>query len=165
VLHAVGAALALLLAGAESRLPHPDLAIERALALLGGTIDHVRVVTMMEIREIYGRTAGAHAPPAGLNAFRLPDDSIIYVNGESRLYRKAASKPTVNTDIRLAATLLHEQVHSSDGESVACRVQADFVRSRLRSAPARDRDELERYFRTLEARAVLLARAERRSRN
>ena len=124
----------------------------------------IKVLGVGEIRVIYGRTPGAGVPPVGLNAFRAPGDPNIYVNNESVVYRSAARKPSAFAMIRLAATLLHEQVHNTEGEFGAYRVQSDFVRSRIRSVPRGERDQIDRYWGILEARAVLLARAERQFR-
>ena len=121
------------------------------------------VLSPAQVREVYSRTGGV-VPPVGLNAFRIPEDPNIYVNAESEVYRDAARNRSAFHLLRLAATLLHEQVHETDDEYAARRLQADFVRSRLDALPPAQRASADRYWRTLEARAVSLGLAERRSR-
>ena len=135
--------------------------ISEAARTVDQPLNPVRVLSAPEVREIYRRTAGA-LPPVGLNAFRIQGDRNIYVNAESQVYRQAAREPTAFHVLRLAATLLHEQVHETDGEYAARRIQADFVRRRLNALPSSQRRSAHRYWRTLEVRAVSLARIERR---
>ena len=49
------------------------------------------------------------------------------------------------TVLILAGTLVHEQVHNTDRELAAYRLQADFVRSRLQRLPRRDLDAARRH--------------------
>ena len=145
---------------------HDDPVIQRALLMVGQPISPVHVVSIQEIREIY-RRLGAGPPPAGLNAFRViaeGEDARIHVNRDSDLYRRAARNPSPFDLLRLAATLIHEQVHGTDGEYDAYRVQADFVRSRLMDLPRRHRDEARRYLDKLDERAKTRGHAERRLR-
>jgi len=67
----------------------------------------------------------------------------------------------VNT-LKLAATLVHEQVHNTDGEFAAYRLQSDFVRSRLKGLPSRHAEAAARFLENVEARARALARVEQR---
>lgn len=141
-----------------------DPTVRQALDYLGQRIDPIEVVSLAEATALYGRVPRAGAPSPGVNAFRLPLDgaiSGIFVNRESVTYRLAARRPTVLRLLRLAATLLHEQVHRSDGEHAAYRLQADFVRSRLRQVPRRERAEAERYLEGLETRAAVFRRLRR----
>ena len=143
---------------------HSDPVLQRALVVLGQHVNDIHLVSTLEIREMYARTPGAGVPPLGLNAFRLPGDPNIYVNRDSITYQAASKKRSGFEVVRLAGTLLHEQIHDTDGEAAACRLQSDFVRSRLDSVPRNERERIERYWRLLEARAILLSRAERRLR-
>ena len=144
-------------------MPIPGVAVDAALQLLPQSLDNVRVLSPVEVREVYSRADGV-LPPVGLNAFRIPGDPNIYVNAESEIYRDAARNRSAFHVLRLAATLLHEQVHGTDDEYAARRLQADFVRSRLDALPSAQRASADRYWTTLEARAVSLGLAERRSR-
>jgi hypothetical protein len=145
-------------------MPHAFIAVAlRALLLVTPPADEVRVLSSRQLDEIYLREAGTR-PPAGLNAFRLEGDPRIYLNAESKVYQQAGSRPRAFHALRLAATILHERVHETDGEYAARRLQADFVRSQLRSLPSSQRREAERYWSTLEGRALSLAIAERRLR-
>ena len=137
-----------------------DAAIGDALRLLQQPINTIRVLSAPEVQDVYRRMA-ATQPPRGLNAFRLPRDPNIYVNAESKMYRDAVRNRTEFDLVRLAATLLHEQIHETDGEYAARRVQADFIRSRLKGLPVSQRARGEHYWRTVEARAASLALAER----
>lgn len=141
---------------------HDDPVIHRALVVVGQPLNPVRVVGIREIREIYARLR-AGAPPAGLNAFRAAagSDGPIYVNRDSEVYRSAARRPSPLDLLRLAATLIHEQVHNTDGEHAAYRLQSDFVRSRLNSLPWGQQAEARRYLHRLEARACSRGHAER----
>jgi hypothetical protein len=56
---------------------------------------------------------------------------------------------------------VHEQVHETDGEHAAYRRQADFVRSRLDILPKSERRRADRYWKSLEIRAISLALVER----
>lgn len=146
----------------ERTMHHDDPAIQHALTVLGQAVNPIRVADAEEIREIYARTRGG-APPAGLNAFRAPGDMSdpnIYVNKNSLVYRRAAQKPSALTMLKLAATLAHEQVHNTDRDFAASRLQSDFVRSRMNSMPWRQQEEARRYLQGLDARASALARAE-----
>lgn len=142
---------------------HADSAIQQALIVLGQAVNPVLVVGPEEIHEIYAR-AGIGDPTAGLNAFRSPDDMTdpnIYVNRDSAVYMNAVRKPSALTALKLAATLAHEQVHNSDGDAAAYRLQSDFVRDKLRGLPWHQQEGARRYLEELDARARALARAER----
>jgi hypothetical protein len=142
---------------------HDDPVIRRALVVVGQPVNSVTVVDREEIRMIYTRLR-AGAPPDGLNAFTVtgdPNDQRIYVNSDSDVYRRAASTPSPLALLKLAATLVHEQVHDTDGEHAAYRVQSDFVRSKLSGLPRRQQAEARRYLQGLEARACARAHAER----
>jgi hypothetical protein len=82
-----------------------------------------------------------------------PSDANIYVNEASAVYASAVRKPSALALLKLAATLVHEQVHNTDGEFAAYRLQSDFVRSRLTSIPGQQRDEAHAYVQGLDARA------------
>lgn len=163
MLSVVARALVLLmpLPAAADRGPLEDPVVREALRILAQPLNPVRVLSAPEVREIYRRTTGA-LPPAGLNAFRITGDRNIYVNAESEVYSHAARKRTAFDLLRLAATLLHEQVHETDGEYAARRLQADFVRSRLNVFSSSQRVHAESYWRTLEVRALSIALTERR---
>lgn len=142
-------------------LDHDDPAIGAALGLLREAVNPVRVVGSDEIRRIYAR--GAAAPPPGLNAFRAPGDATdatIYVNGDSPVYRDAARQRSVFASLRLAAVLMHEQVHNTDGDAAAYRLQSDFVRSRMQGLPRGQREHARRYVDALDARARAFARVQ-----
>ncbi len=144
-------------------MQHDDPVIQQALNVIGQPVNPVKVVGAREIREIYARVR-AGAPPAGLNAFRATGDASdpsIYVNRDSLVYKDAARTSSVFGLLKLAATLVHEQVHNTDGEFAAYRLQSDFVRSRLSSLPPRQQEEARRYLQGLDARANGLGRAER----
>jgi hypothetical protein len=143
-----------------------DPTIRHALRLLGQSLNPVRVLGEAQIREMYARIPGVVLRSAGLNAFRAPgtpNDPYIYVNGESVVYKRASKQPSALAVLMLAATLAHEQVHNTDGEAAAYRLQSDFVRSQQGSVPARQQDELRQYLQTIDARAWALARAGRRA--
>jgi hypothetical protein len=147
---------------AERSVHHPDPVIERALAIVGQPLNPVTVAGAEDIRRLYSRALDA-GPPEGLDAFRAPGDASdprIYVNRDSPIYRRAARSPSALVVLQLAATLAHEQVHNTDREFAAARLQADFVRSRLDRLPRRERDAARRYLERLEGRARALARAE-----
>lgn len=146
----------LLIAVAPGRATDP--VIRRALLLLDD-VNPIAVLTTGEVREIYARTPGARTMPPGLIAFRLPDDPVIYINRDSVVYSSAATAPSAFASVRLAATLLHEQVHGTDGEYEASRIQADFVLSRMDRATPHERRQLRQYWEVLNARAAALARA------
>ena len=149
------------LAAASEPTSHTkDTVVANAVRILPQAITNVRVLSALQVRQIYSRVAGA-VPPAGLNAFRIQGDPNIYFNAESEVYRDAARAGTAFHLLRLAGTLLHEQIHETDGEYAARRLQADFVRSRLQTLPSSQRERANRYWSTLEARAISLARAER----
>ena len=157
-----GALRALLLVlplGADSAgAPSLDPVIHNAARGLSLPVNDVRVLSTPQVREIFDR-AGGGAPPAGLIAFRIKNDPFIYVNSESEVYRSAAHRPSPFHLLRLAATLVHEQVHDTDGESAAYRRQADFVRSRLAELPADQRARAHTYWQALEVRAISMAKA------
>jgi hypothetical protein len=143
---------------------HHDPVIRQALALLGQAVNPVKVVGPEEVPETYRRWGSFLSPPSGLNAFRGPDrrcDPYIYVSRGARVYRASAAKPSPINLLKLAATLAHEQVHNSDGEHAAYRLQSDFVRSRIRSLSWRHRGEAQHYLGELDARAAAFARTER----
>jgi hypothetical protein len=137
---------------------HGDTVITRALLVLSQRVNDVRVLSPVEVRTLFER-AGAGAPPAALTAFRLRNDATIYVSGTSAVYRDAAEKPSAFHLLRLAATLVHEQVHDTDGEDAAYRRQADFVRSRLAALPRDERARGYQYWHALEVRAISMAKA------
>ena len=148
----------------ERTMRHDDSAIQQALIVLGQAINPIRVVSPEEIREIYAR-AGIGEPPAGLHAFRAQrdmSDPNIYVNKNSPVYRNAARKPSALSVLKLAAMLAHEQLHNTDGEFAAYRVQSDFFRSKLNGMPWRQREAARQHLQELDARARSLARAEQR---
>jgi hypothetical protein len=62
--------------------------------------------------------------------------------------------------LKLAATLVHEQVHNTDGEFAAYCIQADFVRSRVQGVSWRQREPVLLYVQGLDARARAFARVE-----
>jgi hypothetical protein len=127
-------------------------------------VNPVQVVGIDEIRTIYARTPAAGPSPTGLIAFRAPGDprdATIYVSRHSSEYTQAARKPSPLVLLKLAAVLAHEQVHNSDGEAAAYRLQADFVESRLSRLPWQQRDSGRAYARMLSARANVFARGER----
>ena len=157
-----GALRALLLVlplGADSgSLPHLDPVIRNASRGLSLPVEDIRVLSTGQVRQVFGQ-AGGGAPPAGLIAFRIKGDPLIYVSAESEVYRSAVRRPSPFHLLRLAATLVHEQVHDTDGESAAYRRQADFVRSRLPELPADQRARAHTYWHALEVRAISLAKA------
>ena len=139
---------------------HHDPVIQRALAIVGEPLNPVVVVDIERARQMYARTPGAGGLSPRVNAFRAPGnrgDPRIYLLSQSVVYRRAARSPTVLDMLKLAATLVHEQIHAEDGDAAAYRLQADFVRSRLHSLPGAQREPGRRYLEALEARAVGLA--------
>lgn len=148
----------------ERTIQHDDPLVRQTLTVLGQAVNPVRVVDLAQAREMYARTPGAGAPPAGLNAFRAPgdaDDPYIYLNRDSTVYRSAARKPAALALLKLAAILAHEQVHDTDGEFAAYCLQSDFVRSRLKSMPWRQREDARWYLEGLDARARATSPARR----
>lgn len=141
---------------------HQDAVIDLALAIIGQPVDPVELVGRHDIREIFARLR-AGAPPRELNAFRpaIGSHEPIYVNRDSAVYRSAARHPSGLFLLQLAATIVHEQVHNSDGEHAAYRVQSDFVRSRLHSLPARQQVQAQQYLRALDSRASARGQFER----
>lgn len=147
----------------ERSIHHDDPVIQQALIVVGQPVNPVKAVGLGEIREIYARVR-AGAPPAGLIAFRATGDRSdlsIYVNRDSSVYKDAARSSSALGLLKLAATLVHEQVHNTDGEFAAYRLQSDFLRSRLSSLSRRQQDDARRYLRGLDARANGLGHAER----
>lgn len=140
-----------------------DPVVGEALRVLAQPVNAVSVVSRPQVRKLFYRATGGD-PPAGLNAFRIRGDPTIYVNVESAVYREAALRPTAFHLLRLAATLLHEQVHETDDEYAAYRLQADFVRTRLAALPSSQRAAASAYWRILEIRAISLAKAQRLAR-
>ena len=146
---------------------HHHPAIQQALAVVGQTVNPIRVVGSAQIRELYAGRAGVSPPGPGLNAFRAPGnpaDPHIYVNEDSAIYRTAVEKPSPLALLTLAATLVHEQVHNTDAELAAYRLQADFVRSRLPRLPWRQREAGRAYLERLDGKAQALAYAVHRHR-
>jgi hypothetical protein len=141
---------------------HEDAVIDLALAVIGQPVNPVELVDAQEIERIFARLR-AGAPPTGLIAFRpaIGSREPIYVSRDSDVYRSAARQRSPLALLRLAATIVHEQVHNSDGEHAAYRVQSDFVRSRLHTLPARQQGRARQYLRVLESRAASLGHAER----
>ena len=151
-------------ADVERESTHTDPVIGRALAILGQSINPVRLVGFAELRKVYLQ-AQVGEPPAGILAFRHPgerDDPAIYLNADSMAYRAAARAPSAIATLRIAAILVHEQVHNSDDDAAAYQLQADFVRDRLDAVPWPDRRDAWRDLEELQARARAQARAERR---
>jgi hypothetical protein len=147
-------------ASEPSHARHEDPAIARALALVDSDIGPVTVIDGEQARQMYARVAGAGEPPRGLNAFRAPGDPAdrhIYVLGSSAVYQAARRRPTTLAVLKLAATLVHERAHDSEGESGAYRLQALFVKVRLGTLPPSQRSEGQRYLEALEMRAAALA--------
>lgn len=146
----------------ERHTDHADPVIRRALLLVGQPLHPIRVVWPTEIRLMYAH-GGAGTPRRGLEAFRAPGaahDPHIYVNADGTVYRNASRKPSPLTLLMLAATLVHEQVHNTDREFAAYRLQADFVWHRLSDVPRRERDAARRYHELIAMRARALAMAE-----
>jgi hypothetical protein len=146
-------------------LTHSDPVIQRALMLIGQPLNPIRVAGSGLVKRLYARVSGAHPPP-GLEAFRSgdPQDPLIYVYRGSYVYAEAASEPTLLADIKLAATLIHEQVHNTDREAAALRLQADFFRSQLRRITPHSWAAARRYLSRLDARAQVAAGKEWRRR-
>lgn len=145
-------------------IEHDDPVIRQALRLLGQPVNPVKLVGTQELRAIYRGWGSFLQPPRGLVAVRGADRACnphIYVNRDARVYQAAVAKPSPINLLKLAATLAHEQVHNSDGEYAAYRLQSDFVRSRVGGLPWRYRDEAGRYLRELDERARAFARTER----
>ena len=69
------------------------------------------------------------------------------------MYQAASRKLSPFTVVKLAAALAHEQVHHTDDEPAAYRLQSDFVRSRLNGLPWRQKEDARRHLAELEARA------------
>lgn len=138
--------------------PRLDPVIGHAARALSQAVNDVRVLSPSQVRHVYDG-AGGGAPPAGLVAFRIKGDPVIYVNAGSEVYRDAAHRPSAFHLLRLAATLMHEQVHDTDGEAAAYRRQADFVRSRIEELPAAQRARARAYWRVLDVRAISFAKA------
>ena len=137
---------------------HADPVIHHALLVLGQPINPIRVIGPEEIAEIYSNH-GIEDPPPGLLAFRSPVDATdptIYVNRASNIYLLATRKASSLNVLKLAATLAHEQVHNTDSEMAAYRLQADFVRSRLEEVTWREKEDASRYLAELDARARVL---------
>lgn len=145
-------------------MDHWDVAVRQALVMLGQPLNPVRVVTPDRIRELYWRT-GMGDPPPELQAFRAPgdlSDPHIYVNADAVVYREALSKPSAVNTLKLAATLVHEQVHNTDREFAAYRLESDFVRSRLKGMSSRQAAAAAPFMERVEAMARALARVEQR---
>lgn len=144
----------------ERTLVHDDPVIQEALLVVGQPLNPIEVVDGQRIRDLYMHEAGIR-PTSGLDAFRAPGtaaDPYIYVNRASVIYRSAARRSSTLARLKLAAVLVHEQVHNTDREFAACRLQADFFRSRLHLVPGRDLSAARHYLEGLEARARALAR-------
>jgi hypothetical protein len=149
----------------ERIVPGNQGPIEQAIVILGQTVNPVRVVGPTQIRELYARMGASSRLPHELNAFRVlggAEDPRIYVNRDSAVFRTAARKPSALAILKLAATLAHEQVHNTDGELAACRLQADFVRSKLESLPRPRREDARAYLRELEAKIQALSQITQR---
>lgn len=145
-------------------IEHDDPVIRQALRLLGQPVNAVKVVGSQELLEIYRGWGGGLQPPRGLIAVRAVDracDPHIYINREARVYRTAVAKPSPIALLKLAATLVHEQAHNSDGEYAAYRLQSDFVRSRIAGLPWRYHAEATQYLRALDDRGRAFGRTER----
>ena len=128
--------------------------------VLGQNVNPVKVLDAEQINDIYARAAAAPPHLLELTAFRargVVTDPHIYVNRESAIYRAAINKPSALTILKLAATLAHEQVHNTDGELAAYRLQSDFVRSKLEGVPRRQRKDACAYLQSLEAKAQAIA--------
>jgi hypothetical protein len=145
-------------------LEHDHPAIQQALMVLGQAVNPVPVIGAAEIRDLYLRMSGG-SPPTGLNAFRARSaitEPNIYVNSDSAVFRAAAAKPSAVAILKLAATLAHEQVHNTDGDLAAYRLQSDFIRSKLGTVPKRQREEARAYLESIESKAVAISYATRR---
>lgn len=141
---------------------HHDPLIRRALGVVRQPLHPVRVIGTAEVQRLYA--VAALVPPDGLEAFRAPGDASdphIYVHAEGAVYVNASRKPTALAILKLAAVLLHEQVHNTDRELAAYRLQADFVLDRLHELPRREQAAARQYLAHLEAKARALARAHR----
>lgn len=144
----------------ESLVEPNHHAVRQAIAVLGQKVNPVKVLDAEQINDIYARAAAAPPHLLELTAFRargVVTDPHIYVNRDSAIYRAATNKPSVLAILKLAATLAHEQVHNTDGELAAYRLQSDFVRSKLESVPRRQRKEACAYLQSLEAKAQAIA--------
>ena len=144
----------------ESLIEPNHTAVRQAIMVLGQNVNPVKVLDAEQINDIYARAAAAPPHLLELTAFRargVVTDPHIYVNRESAIYRAAINKPSALTILKLAATLAHEQVHNTDGELAAYRLQADFVLSKLESVPRRHRKEACAYLQSLEAKAQAIA--------
>ena len=111
---------------------HEDPTIQRALDLLGQGVNPIKTVTPDEATGIYSKYG--KQPSDAMLAFRAPGDQTdpnIYVNNQSDMYKKAGKDPLAQ--LMLAATLAHEQVHNTDGEEAARRIESDFIRSKMGS--------------------------------
>lgn len=139
---------------------HDDHVIQRALDFVAQPLNPILLVSIDRARAIVAATPGGGVLSPRVNAFRAPGAHAaphIYVIRESAVYRRAARAETLGL-LKLAATLVHEQVHATDGDAAAYRLQADFVRTRLHTAPIAQREAGRRYLEALDARAAGLAR-------
>jgi hypothetical protein len=125
---------------------HDDPTIQRALTLVGQALNPIKVVDRTEAEEIYKRSAPQPPSPrvVGFRAPFAPADPLIYINRESDQYKEAAKKPGDKlAQLLLSATLAHEQVHNTDGEMAARRLEADYLESKLSLLSPRDRQQLQ----------------------
>ncbi len=146
----------------ERTAEHEDPVIQRALALLGEPVNPVRVVTPRDYDSIRLPRA-LHRSTSASAAFRVwrgqVPDAPIYVNRSRAVYTLAAREHTSRwPDLLLASTLLHEQIHQTEGDEIgegaALRKQADFIRSRFNALNEADaRRGASVYLNVIEQRA------------
>lgn len=116
-----------------------DPAIRSALEIVGQQLNPVRVIGPDAIQKHYaGRD---EVPSPDMVAFRMPQDPYIYVNSESKQYNKAKKNKAAR--VALAGSLVHEQIHNTDGEEAARRKEADFLESKMRDVPVNDRRNMQ----------------------
>ena len=109
---------------------HENPTVQSALDLLGQGVNPIKTVTLDGARAIYEKYG--KQPSDNMLAFRAPGDQTdpnIYLNQESEMFRKAGKDPL--SKALLAGTIAHEQVHNTDGEAAARRIEADFLRMML----------------------------------
>jgi hypothetical protein len=132
-------------------MEHADPVIRRALQFVGQALNPIRVLIPAEARATYARYG--RTPSSMMMAFRAPGDPNIYISCESDAYRKARNNDSLAL-LQLAATLAHEQVHGTEageeGERAARRIEADFIRSKLKNVHPVQRKDAERHLRVVE---------------
>jgi hypothetical protein len=128
---------------------HEDPTIQRALTVLGQGVNPIKVVSPEETSAIYAKYG--KQPSEGVLGFRAPGDKKdvnIYINSESNLYKQAKRSPLAQT--LLAGTLAHEQVHNTDGEEAARRIESDFLRSQMEKMQHPHKKELQKRIAAIE---------------